>query len=626
MWGVLWTLAAHAAAPVGGELSDRAAVVVGSNRPMPGTAPLRYAHDDARAVERTLIDVGGFQPSEVVRLLDPSADEVRQALTRFGDRKTLWFYYSGHADAAALYPAGERLPLADVRAELSRHEDGVRIGVVDACGGGGWTNTKCFVAEPPGFAIPDPPAGEGHAWIASTSGSQKAHEVASLGGSLFTHHFVSGLRGAADTSGEGTITLNEAFEYAKARTTEDAATQIQALQTPSFQVDFRGRRDMVLTDLEHAPARMRIVQDQGPIQVVSLQTGLVLLELDKGPRNVQLALPPGRYAVRVVEGDALRSKTLVLRAGDAVVVAEGDLVAGPALALNAKGPQRRIPYDEGMLDRGMVEVALRTSDHQLHNGILDVTVAFLPRLTVRLMPVLERFHVSWAVSDRVQVSLPGWVTWRVNRGASAETLVWGGAKRLAYLGNQIEGVDPDEVYVSRDWAVSPELGVLRRWPLDEVRTLDLSVFARTDLVYRGTGSGTWIPGAGQTPRGWREGAVNLTGQFVLQRRLGRFVTLNLGVAVFTGLAYDPPSVRDDLESSFFREQPYVGLGTPYQRAGRFAPLVALHMTRDLHLGLDPGLGVLVGDLPNTRRPLWMSLGAGFRMLYITPTALLSFTR
>jgi uncharacterized caspase-like protein len=54
----------------------------------------------------------------------------------------------------------------------------------------------------------------GYAFLTSSSPDEVAQESDHIGASFFTHYLVSGLRGAADVTGEGKVTLNEAYQFA----------------------------------------------------------------------------------------------------------------------------------------------------------------------------------------------------------------------------------------------------------------------------------------------------------------------------------------------------------------------------------------------------------------------------
>src|SRR5262245_150561 len=133
-------------APTAADALRRVAVVVGANEAAPGRKRLRYAHADARATAAVLRDIAGFDRVDV--LLDPSPREILATLDRAlrgtaaESESLLVFYYSGHADGRALYPAGKLLPLSELRKRLDSPRATVRLGILDACRGGGWTGAK----------------------------------------------------------------------------------------------------------------------------------------------------------------------------------------------------------------------------------------------------------------------------------------------------------------------------------------------------------------------------------------------------------------------------------------------------------------------------------------------------
>ena len=54
----------------------------------------------------------------------------------------------------------------------------------------------------------------GHAILTASAEDEAAQESDRIGGSFFTHYLVSGLRGAADSSADGRVTLTEAYRFA----------------------------------------------------------------------------------------------------------------------------------------------------------------------------------------------------------------------------------------------------------------------------------------------------------------------------------------------------------------------------------------------------------------------------
>ncbi len=319
-----------AAAP---DLPRRFAVVVGSNAPAPGRQRLRFAHRDAQEMAEVLIRTGEFPPSQVTLLLDPTPGAVLDALdaslsdaSRVPQEALLLFYYSGHADTQALYPDSDPLSLALVRQRLESAKATVRVGIVDACRGGGWTQAKGVARDAP-FEVRSPLElrSEGSALLSSSAGMESAHESELLGGSFFTHHLVAGLRGAADRNGDGEVTLGEAFAYARELTIRDSSLQAGDPQHPSYQMNLRGRSDLPLARVAASDTAMELRQSEGPLQVVQLTTGLIVLELPHGTRAVKVAVPPGRYLVRSRGSEGLRAREVSVEANLSVIVAEESL-------------------------------------------------------------------------------------------------------------------------------------------------------------------------------------------------------------------------------------------------------------------------------------------------------------
>ena len=323
----------------------RRAVIVGSNSAIEGRTPLRFAHRDARALADVLIASGGFATSDVNVLFDPSPrevlgalDEARTALAGQREEGLLVFYYSGHADQRALFPGGQELALEQLRARLSDAAAGVRIGIIDACRGGGWTQAKGLSPAAP-FEVGLPAlSSEGTALLAASSGLEDAHEAEVLQGSFFTHYLVAGLRGAADSTGDGQVTLSEAFAYANRLTIRDTASTARIPQHPSFDLRLRGRQDVVLTSMTNASTQLVLAQTQGPLEVVQLSTGITVVEAAPGEQVLRLTLPAGSYLVRRLTGGEVRSKEVQVRPNEATRLEESSLTLVGTTLSPGKGP------------------------------------------------------------------------------------------------------------------------------------------------------------------------------------------------------------------------------------------------------------------------------------------------
>jgi Caspase domain len=333
--------AAEAATPA----MRRIAVLVGSNDPPPGRQALRFAHDDATELGAVLKQVGGFAPSDVHVLLDPSPSELLASLDAVArtveatNADVLFvFYYSGHSDGQALFPHGEPISVSDVRNRVEKLGARIRVGILDTCRGGSWTQSKGLSVGPP-LAMADllNVDTEGTALVSSSSGLENAHEADAVHGSFFTHYFAAGLRGAADRRGDGNITLQEAYDYARERTVQDSARLAQTPQHPSFDLALRGRQDIVLSVLSSSTSLLQVTAARAPIEIIQLPSGVTVGDAPNSQTQVRIAVPPGRYLVRSVIDGRVYTKEVLVRDGETATVADAELAATGSEKLAMKG-------------------------------------------------------------------------------------------------------------------------------------------------------------------------------------------------------------------------------------------------------------------------------------------------
>ena len=126
-------------------------------------------------------------------------------------RVEFMFYYSGHSDEEGILLNGEHFLFSELRAAIDKIEADVSIVILDSCASGAFTRIKGGLKLPP-FLIDDSSKMEGHAFLTSSSEDEAAQESDNIGASFFTYYLVSGLRGAADTSQDQQVTLNEVYQ------------------------------------------------------------------------------------------------------------------------------------------------------------------------------------------------------------------------------------------------------------------------------------------------------------------------------------------------------------------------------------------------------------------------------
>ncbi|AKU92312.1 caspase family protein [Vulgatibacter incomptus] len=303
----------------------RFSLIVGANDGGAGRVRLRYAGSDADAVARLFVELGGISRGDQVVLLDPDRaalqrglEEVRKRLARApaeGSRPELFFYYSGHSDEEGLLLGGERFGYAELRHALDEMPADVRVAILDSCASGALTRRKGGVARP-SFLVDASTAVKGHAFLTASSADEAAQESDRLGASFFTHHLVSGLRGAADSTGSGKVTLTEAYRYAFRETLAQTERTTGGAQHPGYEMQLVGSGDLVMTDLRATSAGLVVGDDvEGRIYVRDV-AGSLVVEVRKLPAApLELGLAPGDYTLTLEERGSLYESRIVLTEG-----------------------------------------------------------------------------------------------------------------------------------------------------------------------------------------------------------------------------------------------------------------------------------------------------------------------
>lgn len=288
----------------------RVAVVVGHNTGGATERPLRYAEEDAAKMADVLVELGEVAPENLFLLRGRSAEAVMEALRRataavqkarkeLDDRVVLTFFFSGHSDAGALQLGNTRLGYADLKRLLAATGAEVRLTIIDGCKSGSLVATKGG-SPGPAFEIglTDRLTSVGEAVLTSSAADEASLESSEIRGSFFTHHLVSGLRGAADASGDGRVTLSEAYEYAFNRTVVASAAAGGAPQHPNYEYQLSGGGELVLTRVGERSATLQLPEGFSRALVVNVMRDQVIAELSQGSGR-RLAVAPGEYAVRL---------------------------------------------------------------------------------------------------------------------------------------------------------------------------------------------------------------------------------------------------------------------------------------------------------------------------------------
>lgn len=291
--------------------TKRLAIVVGNNAGTGEMPPLRYAESDAGKMARVLVELGDVSQEDVMLLQGQSVAQIERAIGEARDRvaffkrspdvrTVVFFYFSGHSDGEAIELGREKLAYARLKALLSGTGGDVRLVVVDACrSGAGLREKGGKPAENFTIRLADTLQTTGEAFITSSAADESSLESSEVMGSYFTHNLISGMRGAADSSGDKLVTLAEAYKYAYDRTVVSTAMLPVGAQHPNYDFKLSGQGELVLSSLLK-PSSVLVLPDADRSLVTDLARDQVIVEVVGGSREV--ALTAGNYGLRLFKG------------------------------------------------------------------------------------------------------------------------------------------------------------------------------------------------------------------------------------------------------------------------------------------------------------------------------------
>jgi hypothetical protein len=452
---------------------ERFAVVVGNNLGAAEDGPLRYAEADAARVAAVLRDVGDVRPTNLILLRGDDADTVRRTLIAVnervrmaGDQTVLLVFYSGHADAEALHLGSSRLELAELEQLVRGSAARFRLLIVDACRSGALTRVKGGTPVPPfDVQVSERVPGEGAVFLTSSSASEDSQESDELKGSFFTAALVSGLLGAADADGDGKVTLREAYAYAYAATLRASSKTFAGTQHPTFQYEFRGQGDLVLTTLVD-PRGMRawVVFPQGRTYLLFSDSadGPVVGEVGAGDSVRRLSVRPGRYFVRGRAPDVLLEGNVDVPAGSTVSIDESTLSRTAYARLVRKGEGSRESV-QGLQAAFVASTALSDASGACLGVVAGYALEFK---AITVIPRLAYCHAGFsnqnlsASTNQVDAEVRAAYVWDLSLVSLEVGLTVGGAWLQQTF--QTTGLAPSRstlaLQLSPDVAVSREFG------------------------------------------------------------------------------------------------------------------------------------------------------------------------
>lgn len=304
---------------------ERYALYVASNKGGEGRETLRYAGSDAQTLADTMIEIGGVKRQNSFILVDSTKDEIDGALENItsiiernaknAKRTEFLFYYSGHSDEDALLLGDETYNYSELKAAITAVPSDVHVVMLDSCFSGNFIRAKGGSREK-SFLVDDSAIVQGHAYFSSSSESEASQESDTIGASYFTHSIVTGLRGAADTSGDDKVSLNELYYYAFNDTLSQTETSQIGAQHPSYNITMVGSGDLILTDISVADAVLAIPAEASGQFLVRNLEGKLVSEINKVSGSaMSIALPVGMYQITAICGSSTSQNTVQLARG-----------------------------------------------------------------------------------------------------------------------------------------------------------------------------------------------------------------------------------------------------------------------------------------------------------------------
>ncbi len=320
---IITTLTAFATGKTGAII--RYGLIIGANNGGPDREKLQYATKDAESFAAVMQEMGGLLPGNSIILLNPDIMRIEHSFAaikrlivnqnKSGMRQEFVFYYSGHSDEEGLLIDTQKLTYKHLRSLIATVPGDVRIAVIDSCASGIFIRTKGGVKRAP-FMVDSSTDMKGYAFLTSSSETEAAQESDAIKASFFTHYLVSGLRGAADVTQDGVVTLNEAYHYSFTETLARTEKTQHGPQHPSYDIQLTGTGDLVLTDLREVTASLIIEEDVlGRIYIRNARGDLVV-ELNKtAPAAMEVGLSPGTYQITVDNNAAYYQAQVSLHKG-----------------------------------------------------------------------------------------------------------------------------------------------------------------------------------------------------------------------------------------------------------------------------------------------------------------------
>ena len=314
---------------------DRYAVYIGSNKGGKGREQLLYAGSDAQNFKKAMSEIGGVSEANSYVLIDPSKENIDETLNKISQkinnsqshakRSEFIFYYSGHSDENALLLGDVPYDYSSLKAAITEVPSDIHVVILDSCYSGNFIRTKGGQKRKP-FLIDDSSVVTGHAYLSSSSTNEYSQESDEIESSYFTNAMITGLRGAADTSGDNKVTLNELYSYAFNDTLSKTESSKAGPQHPNYNITLVGSGDLVLSDISTAEAMLSLSKDAKGKFIIRDANGKLISEINKvAGQPIFMALPAAQYSAIIIDEYSTKQGYFVLEKDQVYVLDQNSL-------------------------------------------------------------------------------------------------------------------------------------------------------------------------------------------------------------------------------------------------------------------------------------------------------------
>ena len=290
---------------------ERYAIYIGSNKGGKNREQLLYAGSDAMNFQKTMSEIGGVSEGNSFILIDPNKEKIDETLAQISKkinsgeshakRSEFIFYYSGHSDENALLLGDIPYDYSALKTAITEVPSDIHVVILDSCYSGNFIRTKGGQKRKP-FLMDDSSVVTGHAYLSSSSSNEYSQESDEIESSYFTNAMITGLRGAADTSGDNKVTLNELYSYAFNDTLSKTESSKAGPQHPNYNITLVGSGDLVLSDISSAEAMLSLSKEAKGKFIIRNAEGKLISEINKAAgQPIFMALPAGQYSAVIID-------------------------------------------------------------------------------------------------------------------------------------------------------------------------------------------------------------------------------------------------------------------------------------------------------------------------------------